>query len=275
MNNMMIFNNSEFGSVRTLKNNEGKVYFVARDIAEVLGYVKLDAMYRRLSDRQRIKVNPQNLANAGFPQIDAFQIEPNPNIKNMVLITEGGLYKAILGSTLPSAERFQDWVTDEVLPQIRMTGGYIPVQSGDSDAEIMAKALLVAQKTLDKKDEIIGILEPRAKNYDLLMDSKSNLDFSEFVKSAKLTIGRNRFIDVLRENKIIRCKPNTEPYQQFVEAGYFEVIQKVVNGHSVSKTTITKKGVDWLIKKCDGWDIITVSRKTPAFRHEECQVSKV
>ena len=245
MNNMMIFEGNE---VEVLELN-GKVLFNAKHVGECLDMEgsTVRKSIGTMSARQIVKLTNSIVKDIHFRKLH----NTGENF-----LTESGVYKLIMRSNKPEAERFQDWVTDEVLPQIRMTGGYIPVQSGDSDAEIMAKALLVAQKTLDKKDEIIGMLEPRAKNYDLLMDSKSNLDFSEFVKSAKLTIGRNRFIDVLRENKIIRCKPNTEPYQQFVEAGYFEVIQKVVNGHSVSKTTLTKKGVDWLIKKCDGWDII-------------------
>ena len=245
MNNMMIFEGNE---VEVLELN-GKVLFNPKDVGGCLGmtYATIRDHMSQMDEDEVIKLKNSNVGLTNFRKLH----NTGENF-----ITEEGVYTLIFKSRKPEAMRFQKWVTKTVLPQIRMTGGYIPVQSGDSDAEIMAKALLVAQKTLDKKDEIIGMLEPRAKNYDLLMDSKSNLDFSEFVKSAKLTIGRNRFIDVLRENKIIRCKPNTEPYQQFVEAGYFEVIQKVVNGHSVSKTTITKKGVDWLIKKCDRWNIV-------------------
>ena len=125
MNNLQaLFTNKEFGNIRAIKHESGAIYFVAKDVAKCLGYKKLDAMYRRLSNKQKIKLNPQTIANTGFPHIDTSQFEPNINIKIMVLVTEGGLYKAILGSILPQAEKFQDWVADEVLPSIRKTGGY-------------------------------------------------------------------------------------------------------------------------------------------------------
>lgn len=174
----------------------------------------------------------------------------------LIFITESQLYDFMLEARTDKCKAFRKWVTTEVLPQIRATGGYIPIKEDDSDEEIMAKALMISQRTLAKKDEIIKTLQPKAKGYDLLMDSRSNMDFSEFVKSAKLKMGRNLFIDVLRTNEIIRKKPSTEPLQKFIDAGYFEVIQTVINGFSTSKTLITKKGVDWLIKKCVEWELI-------------------
>ena len=88
------------------------------------------------------------------------------------------------------------------------------------------------------------------------MDSNGDLDFSSFVKSANLVFGRNSFMDMLRDEKILRPKPSVEPYQQYIDNGYFKVIQTVSNGRSNSKTLITKKGIDWLIKKCKTWEII-------------------
>ena len=174
-------------------------------------------------------------------------------------ITESELYDFMLEARTEKCRAFRKWVTTEVLPQIRTTGGYIPIKEDDSDEEIMAKALMISQRTLAKKDEIIKTLQPKAEGYDLLMDSRSNMDFSEFVKSAKLKMGRNLFIDVLRTKDIIRKKPSTEPLQKFVNEGYFEVIQTVINGFSTSKTLITKKGVDWLIKKCVEWELIKLN----------------
>lgn len=119
MNNLMVFENENFGNVRVLKREDGEFYFVAKDIAEKLGYEKLDSMYRRIDSEDILKINPQSLVNTGFPHEIGSQIEPNPNVKILTLVNESGLYQAVLGSKLPSAKSFQKWVTKEVLPSIR------------------------------------------------------------------------------------------------------------------------------------------------------------
>jgi prophage antirepressor-like protein len=256
MENLMVFENEIFGKVRTITNNENKVYFVAKDVAEVLGYKKPDAMYRRLSDKQKMNINPQSIEKYGFPQINGVKLEPNPNIKTMVLITEGGLYKAIIGSNIPEAERFTDWIVDEVIPSIRKNEGYIRNQETMSSEELLAKADLMTQKIIAEKDSKIQQLEPQAQNYKLLMDTKGNIDFADFVKVTKLSEGRNTFMGRLRREKIL-MKNSTTPRQNYIERGYFEVVQGIAtNGHSIVKTTITKKGQDWLIKKCNQWKLI-------------------
>lgn len=164
-----LFSNKNFGNIRVIKHEDGTIYFVAKDVAECLGYEKQDAMYRRLSDKQKLKINPQRLIKYGFPQIDVLQFEPNTNIKTMILITESGLYKAVLGSILPQAEPFQDWVTDEVLPQIRKSGGYVNDESLfintylphlDEPSKNIFKGLLISLKETnelveEKENEIV------------------------------------------------------------------------------------------------------------------------
>lgn len=167
---MMVFTSEDFGSIRTIVNNKDKIFFVAKDVAVALGYEKQDAMYRRLSERHKLKVNPQSLEKYGFPQTDVIQLEANPNIKNLMLITESGMYKAVMGSILPEAETFQDWVTDEILPSIRKTGSYILKNSNaekiavskvmeNADIEVlemiqaMAKSQIKIQKELKLKEE--------------------------------------------------------------------------------------------------------------------------
>lgn len=169
-------------------------------------------------------------------------------------LTEDGLYEVLMLSRKPIAKEFKREVKN-ILKQIRQTGGYIPIQQEDTEEMIMAKAFQIMQKTLAKKDEIIELQKPKVEAYDILMDSKSNIDFAEFVKSAKLKIGRNLFMGILRDKSILR--QNNEPYQNYITQEYFEVIQTVKNGYSHSKTLITKKGTDWLIKKCKEWEIIS------------------
>ena len=91
------------------------------------------------------------------------------------------------------------------------------------------------------------------------MDSKGNIDFADFVKCATLSEGRNTFMSRLRREKIL-MQNSTTPRQNYIKQGYFEVVQGVAtNGYSVVKTTITKKGQDWLIKKCDKWNLLEIA----------------
>lgn len=131
------FENSE---VRTVLNGE-EVWFVAKDIADILGYNDTATMTRRLDEDESIHVKL-----AGMNMLST-------------IINESGLYSAILGSSKPNAKIFKKWVTAEVLPAIRKDGGYIATNLEMSDDEIMARALLVAQSTISRKDELIAELK--------------------------------------------------------------------------------------------------------------------
>lgn len=121
--------------VRTvIKDNEP--WFVAKDVADILGYSETAAMARRLDEDEKTTL-----------QIS----QTGSNYKtNVVCITESGLYSAIIGSSLPEAKRFRKWVTSEVLPSIRATGGYIGATPDDDEASIMARALEIAHATLER-----------------------------------------------------------------------------------------------------------------------------
>ena len=136
-----IFENEEFGQMRTmLIDNEP--WFVGKDIAEILGYAKpQNAIATHVDDEDKTTPLIQGTGS---------------NYKSKsTLINESGLYSLILSSKLPNAKKFKRWVTSEVLPSIRQTGGYIPTTEEDDEESIMAKALLIAQKTLDKKNRDI------------------------------------------------------------------------------------------------------------------------
>ena len=170
-------------------------------------------------------------------------------------ITESQLYDFMLEAKTDKCKVFRKWVVTEVLPSIRKHKGYILDQETMSDLELLARANLLTQSIIAEKDALISNLTPQAQNYRLLMDTKENIDFADFVKSAKLKEGRNGFMGKLRTEKIL-MKGRTTPRQQYVKQGYFEVVQGIVNGHSIVKTVITKRGQDWLIKKCNDWDLI-------------------
>lgn len=163
-NEVKIFENAEFGSVRIVTEN-GEPWFVGKDVTEILGYSNSrDALSKRVDDEDKID---------GVAICDSIGRQQKP-----VLINESGLYSLILSSKLPKAKEFKRWVTSEVLPQIRKTGGYIPVQETDDDLTILSKAILIADKTMKEKDAIIAkqtealsIAEPKVEFYDRLMNS--------------------------------------------------------------------------------------------------------
>ena len=142
---IQVFKNDRFGEVRTMVIN-GEPWFVGKDVAEVLGYLNPQKAIRDHVDDEdrlgeRIVLSGQN--------------------RMTIFINESGLYALILSSKLPQAKEFKRWVTSEVLPQIRKTGGYIPVNDCKDDGEIMAKALLIAKKTIEQQDALVKLPEPK------------------------------------------------------------------------------------------------------------------
>ena len=157
---IQIFENSEFGQVRTLLvNNEP--YFVGKDVADILGYSN---SRKALADHVDDEDKTSN---------DSLRV----NGSNMTLINESGLYSLILSSKLPGAKKFKHWVTSEVLPSIRNNGGYIKNQENLSDSELIAKALIVANNVIAKKDELIQ--EQKKAISNLTPDAESWRAFAE------------------------------------------------------------------------------------------------
>ena len=137
MNELIVRSNELFGEVRFLEV-EGKPYAVAKDVAKALGYT---------NPNKAIKDHCKGVNETLAPTKGGNQI--------VKIIPEGDIYRLIIKSKLPQAEKFEQWVMEEVLPQIRKTGGYIPVKEEDDELTIMSKALLIAQKTLEQKDCLI------------------------------------------------------------------------------------------------------------------------
>lgn len=124
MNELQIFENKEFGSVRSLVIDD-EPWFVGKDIAEILGYAETANMRKIIDDYDYMEINPQSKSFTGFVQ-NGTTLEPNKNIQRMLLINESGLYAAVFGSKLPAAKKFKRWVTHDVLPAIRKNGMYVP-----------------------------------------------------------------------------------------------------------------------------------------------------
>lgn len=154
MDNIKIFKNSQFGSIRTMMQGN-EPWFVGKDVAELLGYANPSkALADHVDDED--KLNNESLSSLGQ--------------RGGWIINESGLYSLILSSKLPTAKEFKRWVTSEVLPSIRKTGGYITGQDELSDADLMAKALLVAHRQIEQREERINALETA--NKKLLPDAE-------------------------------------------------------------------------------------------------------
>lgn len=154
MSNIKIFENERFGAIRTIEQ-DGEPWFVGKDIAVALGYND-----PRQAVRYHVDADDKGVVKMTTPG----------GMQQVITINESGLYSLILASKLPTAKAFKRWVTSEVLPSIRKTGGYITGQEDLTDAELMAKALLVAQKQIEQREQRINALETA--NKKLLPDAE-------------------------------------------------------------------------------------------------------
>ena len=146
-NEVMNFTNELFGTVRGFEY-KGELYFIGKDVVNKLGYSVgtkyLDVIKRHCEPENYILMKNSELKKFGI--VDAGR-------KGEYIINEPAMYELIFGSPLKEAKRFKDWVCDEVLPQIRMTGAYIPIVEEDDEETIMAKAMAMIQKTIDKREQ--------------------------------------------------------------------------------------------------------------------------
>lgn len=177
MEQLKIFENPDFGRVRVVEN-DGEPWFVGKDVAEILGYQNGSRdVNRHVDEDDRHKV---------------MIFDGNQN-KETIIINESGLYSLILSSRLPQAKAFKHWVTSDVLPSIRKTGGYISGQEQMSPEELMAKALQVANSIIAERDKRISqltvsnqIMQPKADYFDELVDRNLLTNFRQTAKELKV-----------------------------------------------------------------------------------------
>ena len=146
-----VFENPEFGTVRTATDEKGEPWFCAKDLCDVLGYKNSScAVNQHVRSSDVAKHYVARLAKNRFGVC-----EGKMQVVQMIFVNESGFYALVLGSKLPSAVKFKDWVTSVVLPQIRKTGGYIPVHEGESEEETIRNAEEILRTTLKKKEELL------------------------------------------------------------------------------------------------------------------------
>ena len=244
MNDLKIWENPEFGVLRVIEQ-DGEPWLVGRDVATALGYTAVEKAIRTHVDED----------DKGVTKMDT----PGGKQK-MVVINESGLYSLVLSSKLPGAKRFRRWVTNEVLPSIRKDGGYIKTAPGMSDADIMAKAILLAQKTIEGQKAQIAEMTTKALFADAVSASSTSIlvgDLAKLIRQNGMDIGQNRLFDWLRNNGyLIRAKGMSwnMPTQRSMDLGLFEVKETSIthsDGHiSVNKTVkVTGKGQIYFVNK--------------------------
>lgn len=240
MHEAQIFQSEEFGSVRVLEKEDGP-WFVGKDVAGILGYTNPQKALRDHVDEEDRTVNESFTVNGTSP----------------TLINESGVYSLILSSKLPRARAFKRWITTEVLPAIRRTGGYMGRTDGLSDAEIMAKALEISQRTISDRNRRISeleiqnsrlavsnqVMQPKADYFDQLVDRNTLTNFRETAK--QLNIPERQFIRFLLEKKYIYRDQRGKlmPYAA-KNTGLFEV-KECLNEKthwSGTQTLVTPKG---------------------------------
>ena len=253
MNELQIFSNPEFGEIRAVEI-DGEPWLIGKDTAAALGHK-----------------NPQEAIRTHVDDEDkgVSEILTPGGTQKMIVINESGLYSLVLSSKLPSAKKFRRWVTAEVLPTIRKTGGYIAATADMTDAEIMARALLVANDTIKRRDERIQALEsqadanrPKVLFADSVSASKHSILIGEMAKILKQNgvenMGQNRLFEWLRGNGYLIRRPGgtdfNMPTQKAMELGLFEIKETAVthaDGHvSINKTPkVTGKGQQYFINK--------------------------
>ena len=244
MNEMKVFNNAEFGKIRTL-NRDGEPWFVGKDVATALGYKdSVNALKSHVSEEDK----------------GGWRITTQYGEREAVIINESGLYSLILSSKLDSAKRFKHWVTAEVLPSIRKSGGYIAGQNEMSDTELLAKALLVAQRQIEQRNAQIAEMQPKALFADAVAASHTSILIGELAKILKqngVDIGQNRLFETLRQQGYLIRRNGTDynsPTQRAMELGLFEVKESTVGNPDgsvrVTRTTkVTGKGQQYFINK--------------------------
>lgn len=249
MNNIQIFNNPEFGQVRTVIIDD-EPWFAGKDVAAALGYSNTkDALARHVDTDDK----------------GGSRITTPSGTQEMTIINESGLYSLILSSKLPTAKKFKRWVTSEVLPAIRKTGGYIPAASDMSDEEIMAKALLIGKRTIEQQKERIKALEadkdrmrPKEIFADAVATSNTSIligDLAKILKGNGINIGQKRLFAWMRDHGFLikqKCVSYNMPTQRSMEMGLFQVKEGSYVGSDgtmkITRTTkVTGKGQQYFI----------------------------
>lgn len=243
MNDLKIYENKEFGEIRTV-NIDGEPWFVGKDVAAALGYNNPQKAIRDHVDDEDVTVNKTFTVNGTMA----------------TLINESGLYSLVISSKLPNAKRFKRWVTSEVLPSIRKNGGYIAGQENMTDDELMARALQVAQNKILERDKQIETMKPKAIFADAVAASHTSIligDLAKLISQNGVNIGQKRLFKWLRDNGYLIKREGSDrnmPTQRSMEMKLFEVKESTISNPDgsvrITRTPkVTGKGQQYFVNK--------------------------
>ena len=166
-----VFENPEFGMVRMATDEKGEPWFCAKDLCDALGYKNSSSAVS-----QHVRSSDIVKRYVARPAKNRFGVcEGKMQIVQMIFVNESGFYALVLGSKLPSALMFKDWVTSVVLPQIRKTGGYIPVNEGESEEEMIRNAEQILRATLKEKENLLEKQKKLLEEQKILMEEQKIL----------------------------------------------------------------------------------------------------
>ena len=239
-----VFESKDFGKIRTTKIND-EPWFVGKDVASCLAYGNSrKALADHVDDEDK-----------GVTKCDTLGGK-----QELTIINESGLYSLILSSKLPTAKQFKHWITHDVIPTIRKTGGYVNndetfIQTylpfADDNTKLLFKNTL---ETIRKQNELIENQKPMVEFANQITQSKDTIDIGQLAKvvhDENIKIGRNKLFDWLRNNKILMT--SNVPYQSYIDNKYFKVIETTKHttyGDKIfTKTLVTGKGQAYIVEK--------------------------
>lgn len=242
MTDIQVFKNDEFGAVRTIEQ-DGKILFCGKDVAAALGYQ---------NTKDALAKHCKGVANR-------YPLQTDGGMQQARFITEGDLYRLVASSKLPSAQKFESWVFDEVLPSIRKRGGYMASVKDETPEETMARAFILAKETIERKNREIAEMKPKAMFADAVSTSDKCMLVGELAKVLRqngVQMGQKRLFAWLRDNGYLMKRGSSYnlPTQKAMEMELFEVKETAINhsdGHvSTNFTTkVTPKGQQYFINK--------------------------
>ena len=195
-----VFENPEFGMVRTATDEKGEPWFCAKDLCDVLGYKRADnAVRQHVNPSDALKQCVARIAKNRYGECNG-----KMQVVQMIFVNESGFYALVLGSKLATAVKFKDWVTSVVLPQIRKTGGYIPVKEGESEEETIRNAEEILRATLKEKETL---LEQQRKLLEesriQLAESRTQLEKNKVMLAQQKKLIGEQDVEIRRLNGVV------------------------------------------------------------------------
>ena len=240
MNDIRLFDNPEFGQIHAFVNREGAPCFIAREVTDALALDR--TAVRKLDDDEK---GVRLMHTPGGDQ-------------EVSTVTEPGFYKLVMRSRKPEAKAFKRWVTHEVLPALRRDGGYM-VARDETPEQTMARAVLLAQQTIDRQKSRIAELEPKALFADAVAASDGTCLVGELAKMMRqngVEVGQNRLFAMLREDGYLGNvgQNRNVPTQRAMDLGLFRIKETAVthsDGHvTINRTPkVTGKGQIYFVKR--------------------------